>query len=200
MKTSKLPENPEEIGAFYKARFQEQQAFPSDAVFTALFEKIDQTENNISLDSKKKLNFFLHPKAFRFAASISSIVITSALVLAGSLAVVTVVYDHSFQPQKQEIKVLNNEQQTLEETKKTNKVAKVKAVEPEIETPKTKEEIIEVKKEIESIKETEKVVTPISSSTPEKLVEPKPTKEVVPVKGDNKHVLDEIQEEELFKK
>ncbi len=197
-----LPEDENEIGAFYKKAFDNQLQAPPSASFMDILNNLptQTTSQESSPEKKSKLFSIFHPVAFRYAASLSSIIITNALVLGGSLAVVTVMSDYKI-PEKMKIfsfpkKETESTTPAIESKKDTDKNPNliedkkptIEKIEPKITTPQiqksTKPEeneqvkFIENKKVEESPKEQSKQNTSPS---------------------DNKKLLEELKDDDLFK-
>ena len=196
MNVNKLPQNIDEIGSFYKNALHAQEEYPSMGSFASVFEKLP---SSLQEERGKKKSFSLfHPKAFKIAASLSTIIITSVLVLAGSLAVVTVVYDYKV---PKPILFFNRSESSEKTTKDV-----IHAVKPSPKIMDNNAAIkavpqLEVKQEViiaPTITEIEKQNTnPLIQTKKEEK-----SKELMLPKtspADNKKLLEELKEEELFK-
>lgn len=206
MNVNKLPENVDDIAAFYKNALQHHVEENSTGNFASIFDKVSSQNNIASLTEKKSLNnsFFFNPKAFKIAASVSSIIITSVLVLAGSLAVVTVVYDYKMPNQfkffkKAESVEKNEVNKVKAEPSKQNKLIKKDNI-TETENKNLKEEIItpvtvphtETVVNQQAKQVTEQIVNKIEENKKDQSINKHPIQ-------DNKKVLDELKDDELFK-
>lgn len=204
MKANKLPENIEEIGSFYKNAYKAiDDETPSIDNLTAIMERIPNRIVIPLKDEKKEKPFsFFDPRAFKVAASISTVIITSMLVLAGSLAVVTVVYDSPIPQKINFFKSSKNEKsnQNIQESPKVipdSKVTKsdhVTNAKMNNQQLKPTENSVEIeKKQLDNV--------PLQESSNKHATEQ--VKREIPVNQsaplDNKKVLDELKEEELFK-
>lgn len=197
MKINKLPENIDEIGSFYKNALQAQEENPTMGSFASIVNKLPSNDLKADIGKKKSFSLF-HPKAFKIAASLSTIIITSVLVLAGSLAVVTVVYDYKVPKPIQFFNRSESSEKTTKDVihavKPSPKImdnnAAIKAV-PQLEV---KQEVIIAPTITEIEKQnTNPLIQTKKEEKSKELMLPKTSP------ADNKKLLDELKEEELFK-
>lgn len=197
-----LPEDENETGAFYKKAFDNQLQAPPSASFMDMLNNLptQTTSQESSPEKKSKLFSIFHPVAFRYAASISSIIITSAFVLGGSLVAVTVMSDYKipekmkiFNFPKKEVKSAtpvieskkdnDNQPILIEDQKPSLEKIEPKIAAPQIQKPTKQEENEQVKFiENKKVEETPKEQSKQNTSP-----------------SDNKKLLEELKDDELFK-
>lgn len=198
MNVNKLPEHIDEIGAFYKKALNTPMAQQSTGSFSAIMAELAKQKEikEEQTNEKKKISPFFHPQTFKIAASLSSIVITSVIVLASTLAVVTVVYDHV----PNQIKIFNTV-----ETEVNSKTTQPKTVKQTAKAIKDKAPVLEELKN-NSVSpqlntENQTAIQPqngISEEQKSTIIDKEPVIKKVNT-TDNKKLLEELKEDDLFK-
>lgn len=198
MNVNKLPEHIDEIGAFYKKALNTPMAQQSTGSYSAIMAELAKQKEikEEQENEKKKISPFFHPQTFKIAASLSSIVITSVIVLASTLAVVTVVYDHV----PNQIKIFNTV-----ETEVNSKTTQPKTVKQTAKAIKDKAPVLEELKN-NSVSpqlntENQTAIQPqngISEEQKSTIIDKEPVIKKVNT-TDNKKLLEELKEDDLFK-
>jgi hypothetical protein len=198
MNVNKLPEHIDEIGAFYKKALNTPMAQQSTGSYSAIMAELAKQKEikEEQENEKKKISPFFHPQTFKIAASLSSIVITSVIVLASTLAVVTVVYDHV----PNQIKIFNTV-----ETEVNSKTTQPKTVKQAAKAIKDQAPVLdELKNNSVSPQlntENQTAIQPqngISEEQKSTIMDKEPVIKKVNT-TDNKKLLEELKEDDLFK-
>lgn len=177
-------EDPDDIGAFYKERFNELSDSPDEELERTLFNALDERKA-----SKKVIYIHFDVFGLRIAASVISLVVSSVLLAAAAGVTFVAIKNNVREPAWQEPKP---------DTKNNLPIIIKKIDSTAIKIPKdTSKKVLATDTIIQTLKKIEKEEQTSTKVTSNPL-EIKPTSPAKP-KGDNSHLLKEIEEEELFK-
>ena len=184
-------EDVDDIGRFYKSKFDELSDLPELDAKDKLFERMDM------LEGKRPKTVYLHFNVFgmKVAASLTMLIVSSLAMMAVAAVTFFAIKNNQHLPQKQQnIEEFQQKEQKNIQTETNKRLDKKKK---ELKTEE-KEHIRQVIEEISTQKATDKI------ETPEVQQKEKP-KEIIPAapldkNGDNGKLLKDLEEEELFKK
>ena len=186
-----LPEDIDQLGSFYKRKFEELSDSPESEVKVDLFEKMDL------LDGKRPKTVYLHFTVFgmKVAASLTMVIVSSlALMAVAAVAILAVKNNHKI-PKAPKLEMSAPQKERLD-AKVAPKVGGQKKAMPDL---REQEETAPVMQDPLPAPVIEEVVPSTPSSQEAK---PKELPKAVPLdkNGNNSKLLKELEEEELFKK
>jgi len=181
----------DDIGRYFKGKFDELEDKPELDLKDQLFERLDM------LEGKRPKTIYLHFNVFgmKVAASLTMVIVSSLAMMAVAAVTFLAIKNNQRLPQKQQnIEEFQQKEQKRTQTESNKKLDKKK------EGLKTeeKEYIRQVIEEITTHKSVEKTEKP-EQTQKEKKQEPIPAAPV-DKNGDNSKLLKELEEEELFGK
>lgn len=186
-----LPEDIDQIGSFYKKRFEELSDSPESEVKGVLFEKMD------ALEGKQSKTIYLHFNVFgmKVAASLTMVIVSSLALMAVAAVTILAVKNNKKIPKAPEIELTSPQKESLD-TKVAPKVSKPKSVAPEMEIQQESAPAMQEPVPAPVIEEA----VPSAPASPE--AKPKELPKATPLdkNGNNSKLLKELEEEELFKK
>lgn len=186
-----LPEDIDQIGSFYKKRFEELSDSPESEVKGNLFEKMD------ALEGKHSKTVYLHFNVFgmKVAASLTMVIVSSLALMAVAAVTILAVKNNKKIPKTPEIELSAPKKETLD-TKMAPKASKQKSTAPAIQEEQPTSPIMQEPVPAPVIEE----VVPSTTTSPE--TPPKELPKATPLdkNGNNSKLLKDLEEDELFKK
>lgn len=188
-----MPEHPEDIdqlGPFYKRRFEELSDSPESDVKSSLFEKMDM------LEGKRPKTVYLHFNVFgmKVAASLTMVIVSSLALVAVAAVTLLTVRNNTRAPKSPSEEIIPLEEPNLSPSKTSGSKKQLQVDTLETPLPQTSSESVEQKEQQEktNIEREQQTVAP--PAKPELPNAPPADKN-----GDNSRLLKELEEDELFK-
>jgi len=186
-----LPEDIDQLGSFYKRKFEELSDSPDSEVKGSLFEKMDL------LEGKQPKTVYLHFTVFgmKIAASLTMVIVSSLALMAVAAVAILAVKNNKKFPKSPELEMSTPQKESLD-AKVAPNLGSQKKILPEVTK---QEETVPVMQEPLPAPIIEEV---LPSVPPSQEVKPKELPKAVPLdkNGNNSKLLKELEEEELFKK
>ena len=178
----------DDIGRYFKEKFDALEDAPELDLKHQLFDRMDM------LEGKRSKTVYLHFNVFgmKVAASLTMVIISSLAMMAVAAVTFLAIKNNQRVPQNQQkIEEFQQKEQKTIESKSINKLDK-KTDGLKMEE---KEYIHQVMEEISTQKTLEQTEKPVEIEKPKEVIPSVPIEK----NGDNKKLLKELEEEELFK-